>query len=114
MLLSPSLLDRGTEDPFVPKVRCPTGRSDESRHDGDEKGKSKNTQRENTDGPPRLVQMLGAISDRWSTHPRVSRRYARHLLRGRVQVVLASVVAVWSGWKIVVIVVVVLVVLGVE
>jgi hypothetical protein len=110
------LLDHWTEDPLVPKVpctaRCPNG----SAHDGNAKGKSKNTQRKNTDGPPRPVQMLGAISDRRSAHAGITGRYARHLLRGRMRVVLASMVAMRnrSGREIVVIVVVILVVLRIE
>lgn len=102
--------------PFIPKVCSAVRRPDKPSHDGDAEGKRKNRQCKNTDGPPRHVQMLGAIGNWRGTHARVARRYARHLLRRRVRMVLAAVVAMrdGSGRQIIVIVVVVLVVCWIE
>jgi hypothetical protein len=110
------LPNRRTKYPLVPKVRCTVSVPNESNHKGNAKGKSKNRQRKNTDGPPRLVQMLGAISDRRGAQARIARRYARHFLWRRVRVMLASVVAMrnMGRRKIVIVVVVVLVVVRIE
>jgi hypothetical protein len=108
--------DSCPKDPLVPEVCCTTRCSDKPDDNGNEERKSKNTQRKNTDGPPRHVHMLGAISNRRSPESRIAGRYARRLLRGRVRMVLAAMVAMRHGGRreIVVVIVVVVVVLSVE